>query len=202
MERPHNNRFLEPEGGSGSGMVGWAIKQLAIWGVGGFIVYSVVVNYQLLPTSTSGDASRAPLAAAHVAAAPHASDRPVSVVTNTLVLRAQSNGHVLLTADVNGAPIKFIVDTGATWLSLTREDARRAGIGGVLDYSLPMMTANGPAKAAPVTLRSVRIGQLEIDDVSATVMPEDAGISLLGQSFLQRLQGYEMRGDTLTLTWQ
>jgi aspartyl protease family protein len=201
MERPRNNRFLEPE--SGSGMLGWAVKQLAIWGIGGFVAYSVLVNYQLFPSSAPASASRpAPASVTPPAAAPPVSDAPASFVTNTLTLRAQSNGHVVLTADVNGAPVKFIVDTGATWLSLTQADARRAGIGGALDYSVPMMTANGPAKAAMVTLRSVRIGQLEIGDVAATVMPEDTGISLLGQSFLQRLQGYEMRGDTLTLTWQ
>ena len=108
----------------------------------------------------------------------------------------------MVTAAVNGTPIRFIVDTGATWVSLTRQDALRAGVAANLNYSLPMQTANGIAKAAPVTLAAVRIGQLEVDGVEATVMPEDIGISLLGQSFLKRLQGYEMHGDVLTLTWQ
>jgi aspartyl protease family protein len=61
-------------------------------------------------------------------------------------------------------------------------------------------TANGIARAAPVRLREVRLGQLSIDDVSAAVV-ENLNISLLGQSFLTRLDGYEMRDGMLTLNY-
>jgi clan AA aspartic protease (TIGR02281 family) len=210
MQRPQHNRFLEAE--KSTGMVGWAVKQLALWLFGGLVVYCVVVNRQL-PGSTSAPD---PTPAAAVSSGPFAASAPEDAaedrkltplgqsvtVTNSLTLRAQQNGHVFLTAIVNNAPIRFMVDTGATWVSLTHQDAVRAGVAGNLNYTLPMMTANGPAKAASVTLGGVRIGQLEIDGVEATVMPEDAGVSLLGQSFLKRLQSYEMRGDVLTLTWQ
>ncbi|HXC28455.1 MAG TPA: TIGR02281 family clan AA aspartic protease [Stellaceae bacterium] len=210
MQRPQNNRFLEGE--KSTGMVGWAVKQLALWLFGGLIVYCVVVNRQL-PGSTpapepapAGAVSSGPFAAS--APEEPAEDRKFAplgqsvTVTNSLTLRAQQNGHVFLTATVNNAPIRFMVDTGATWVSLTHQDAVRAGVAGNLNYTLPVMTANGPAKAASVTLGGVRIGQLEVDGVEATVMPEDAGVSLLGQSFLKRLQSYEMRGDLLTMTWQ
>jgi aspartyl protease family protein len=212
MERPQNNRFLEPK--QGTGMVGWAMKQLAFWLVGGFVLYVLAVNHHLLGGDSSGPAQQTadarPPSGLFTTSEPDASapDRKLvplgqsTMVTNSLSLRAQSNGHVLLTAIVNNVPVRFMVDTGATWVSLTQQDAQRVGVAGNLDYSIPMNTANGIAKAAPVTLGGVRIGQLEVDQVEATVMSEKTGISLLGQSFLKRLQSYEMRGDTLTLTWQ
>ncbi len=207
MERPRNNQFLEPE--HRTGMMGWAVKQLALWLVGGFIVYSVVANHQLF----GGGASAPDVAPASDAVASASEDSAPAekqltplgqsvMTTNSLILRAQPNGHVYLTATVNNVPIHFVVDTGATWVSLTRQDAAQAGVAGNLNYTVPMYTANGVAKAARVTLGGVRVGQLEVDDVEAMVLPENTGISLLGQSFLRRLQGYEMRGDELTLTWQ
>jgi clan AA aspartic protease (TIGR02281 family) len=202
-----HNQFLEPE--RGGGMVGWAVKQLVMWLVGGFVVYTVVVNHQLFRAAAPEPAARP--AVASVDSAP--ADPPVReklqplgqaapLVTSSLTLRARANGHVFVTAMVNGAQIPFIVDTGATWVSLTHADALKAGVAGALNYSLTMNTANGTGKAAPVTLQQIRIGQLEVDNVEGTVIQGDGGISLLGQSFLKRLQGYEMRGDMLTLTWQ
>ena len=195
----HSNQFYEPE--RRSGMVGWAVKQLVMWVVGGFIVYSVVVNHQLFSGSAPDPMRQAATARAD-SASRSASSAGAPLVTNMLSLRARADGHVLVDAEVNGTPIHFLVDTGATWVSLTRDDAIRAGVAGGLDYSQPITTANGVVKMAPVTLRTVRIGQLEIGSVDATVMPEAGGISLLGQSFLNRLRSYEMRGDVLTLTWQ
>ena len=209
MDR-RTNQFLEPERG-GSGMVGWAVKQLALWAVAGFICYSVGTNYRLFGgagperMSPPSDPAPTPTAATALPAEPEhlrALGQVVPPAIQSLALRAAANGHVFLTAEVNGAPIRFIVDTGASWVSLTHADALRAGVGGALNYSIPMATANGIAKAAPVTLREVRVGQFVVDEVAATVLPEERGISLLGQTFLKRLRSYEMRGDILTLTWQ
>lgn len=207
MERPRNNPFLEPD--RGSGMIGWAVKQLALWLVGGFIVYSVVANHQLFGGgSPAPEAGHSAAAVASVGAVPAAVEKKLTplgqsvMVTNSLSLRAQPNGHVYLTATVNNVPIHFVVDTGATFVALSRQDAIRAGVAGNLNYTFAMSTANGVAKAARVTLGGIRIGQLEVDDVEAMVMPGENGISLLGQSFLKRLHGYEMHGDLLTLTWQ
>ena len=208
MERPRNNQFLEAD--RGPGMIGWAIKQLAMWLVGGFIVYAVVANYQLFGGGSSSPEAAPPAAAAASAPADaEAVEQKLTplgqsvMTTNSLTLRAQRNGHVYLTATVNNVPINFMVDTGASFVALTRQDAIRAGVAGNLNYTVPMSTANGVAKAARVTLGGIRVGQLEVDDVEAMVLPpEDTGISLLGQSFLQRLQGYAMHGDVLTLTWQ
>ena len=195
MDRPHNNPFLEPE--RSSGVIGWAANQLALWLAGGCVVYFLLANHLLFRGSAD---TGAPVASARLVAAPHAAGQP-AYVTNSLTLAARADGHVLATAEVNGVPVRFVVDTGATWVSLSDDDAARAGVAGGLDYSTAMTTANGVVKGAPVTLRSVRIDQLEVDDVAAMVMPGQQGISLLGQSFLSRLQSYEMRDGVLTLTW-
>ena len=78
--------------------------------------------------------------------------------------------------------------------------AARFGSAGGLDYTTPLGTGNGVAYGALATLREIRIGQLEIDDVTAVVMP-NLDILLLGQTFLGRLGSYEMRDCALTLTW-
>jgi aspartyl protease family protein len=185
-----HNQFLEPE--RGGGMVGWAVKQLVMWLVGGFAVYTIATNYQLVQSSEPRPA----------VAAPRPVHRAAAALTNTLSLRARPDGHVLVNVFVNGVEIPFIVDTGATLVSLTQADAQRAGLAGGLSYTIATTTANGTGKAAPVMLQNVRIGELEVDDVNGAVMQAPGGVSLLGQSFLNRLQSYEMRDGLLTLTWQ
>jgi aspartyl protease family protein len=120
---------------------------------------------------------------------------------NTLVYPANGQGHVILDAAVNGASVRLLVDTGASLVTLTPADARAAGITpSELVFNHRVSTANGSARMAPVTLREIRIGQLSIYDVPAAVL-ENLNISLLGMSFLGRLQGYEMRDGKLTISW-
>lgn len=122
-------------------------------------------------------------------------------VSNALVYAANDRGHVILEAAVNGAPIRLLVDTGASLVALTPADALAAGIApGALVFDGLVNTANGDARMAPVTLREVRIGQLSIYDVRAAVL-RNLKFSLLGMSFLSRLQSYEMRDGKLTINW-
>jgi clan AA aspartic protease (TIGR02281 family) len=119
----------------------------------------------------------------------------------TLVYRTDERGHVALTAMVNGAPVRFLVDTGASRVTLTTDDARAAGIGrSGLVFNQRSQTANGLVREAPVTLREIRIEQLSIDNVSAAVN-ENLTVSLLGMSFLRRLKSFEMRDGALTISW-
>ena len=119
----------------------------------------------------------------------------------TLVYRADRRGHFALTAAVNGAPIRLVVDTGASLVALTLEDARAAGIGrSELVFNQVTHTANGPVRFAPVMLREIRIEQLSIDSVPAAVI-ENLDQSLLGMSFLKRLKSFEMREGALTISW-
>jgi aspartyl protease family protein len=205
-----HNRFLEPE--RGAGITGWAIKQLTFWSVGGFVVYSLVVNYQLFRSSApeatppsavaSSGGSRAD---SPPAAAPVEKLRPLGqsapIVINTLTLRAGSDGYAYVAASVNGIPMTMAFDTGAAVVSLNETDAIKAGVAGNLKYTMPLWTANGRNFGAPVMLREIRIGQLVIQDVRAVVVPH-LQYSLLGQTFLNRLHSYEMQGGVLTLTWQ
>ena len=171
-------------------MFGWAVRMAVIWVSLGLVVY-VAVN-RLGPALQS---AAAPPDSA-VATAP---DRDVA--TDELVFRANRQGHVFVDAEVDGAAVHFLVDTGATMLTLTTQDAAAAGItAGDLTYTMRSQTANGIARVAPVTLREVRIGQLTVRDVPAWVA-ENLGISLLGQSFLTRINGYEMRDGVLTLKY-
>lgn len=135
-------------------------------------------------------------------AAPPPAPTGPAATANRLVYRADRAGHFVIDAEVDGAPIRFLLDTGATLVALTPEDARAAGVDPqALSYSLTMSTANGTARAAPVRLRSLRLGQLEVEDVRAVVMERPMTVSLLGMSFLDRLSGYSIRDGILTVEW-
>jgi aspartyl protease family protein len=125
--------------------------------------------------------------------------RPSS--NRTLAYRADRRGHFSLTAAVNGAPIRLVVDTGASLVALTLDDARAAGIGrDELVFNQITQTANGRVRFASVILREIRIEQLSIDNIPAAVI-ENLDQSLLGMSFLKRLKSFEMREGTLTISW-
>jgi aspartyl protease family protein len=121
--------------------------------------------------------------------------------THTLVYRAGQLGHVVLTASVNGAPVRFLVDTGASTVALSPADARAVGINpNALVFDKTTTTANGVVRVAPVLLREIRIEQLSVENVPAVVDPNLNG-SLLGMSFLTRLKSFEMREGALTFSW-
>jgi aspartyl protease family protein len=118
------------------------------------------------------------------------------------VVEAGTHGHFVIEAVVNGEPIRFLVDTGASDVVLTPEDAEALGFAQRrLDFSLRYNTANGVVRAAPVSLREVRIGQFSLYDVQAAVNEAPLGISLLGMSFLERLAGYQVDDGRLALRW-
>jgi aspartyl protease family protein len=172
-------------------MIGWALRLAMIWG-GAAVLLLVVIAYRPAPTSVP---------ATDPVTATQAPQSALAAVPNSLVFRANPQGHVLVDAWVNGAPVRFLVDTGATTVVLTQKDAAAAGFGqGDLVYSMRTSTANGVARAAPISLREVRVDQLLVPDVTAAVV-ENLNISLLGQSFLTRLDGYEMRDGVLTLSY-
>ncbi|MGE5202903.1 MAG: TIGR02281 family clan AA aspartic protease [Acidobacteriota bacterium] len=123
-------------------------------------------------------------------------------VPNELVYRRAGDGHFYVEADVNGALVRFVVDTGASVVALSPDDARAAGLSVANpDFSARAYTANGVARVAPVTLRAVALGQFTASDVPAIVVERPMQVSLLGMSFLARLQGFETRGDELVLRW-
>jgi aspartyl protease family protein len=115
------------------------------------------------------------------------------------VLKA-ADGHYWAEASVNGHEVRFLVDTGATAVALTTDDARRLGIEPVdTDYTAKVMTANGPARAARVKLDSISVAGAEVRDVDALVIESGLHNSLLGMTYLGRLSQFEASQTAMIL---
>jgi aspartyl protease family protein len=119
----------------------------------------------------------------------------------TVEFARTSGGSFSVTTQVNGARIPMVLDTGASAVVLTQEAAKAAGLPiEVLNYSVSVDTANGRTRAAPVTLDRVSVGGITERAVPALIA--QAGqlrSNLLGMSFLNRLESWEVRGDKLLL---
>ncbi len=116
-----------------------------------------------------------------------------------VVLRRDASGHFFGQAKVNGRPVRMLVDTGASVVALTPDDARGAGL--PIDparWRRIGRTASGDAVGEALTIASLSLGGVQRMDVEAVVV-EGLPVSLLGQSFLSRLEAVEMRGDRMTL---
>lgn len=116
-------------------------------------------------------------------------------------LKADRNGHYFAEADINGTTVAVMVDTGATGVALSYEDAEKVGLRPHgLDFDTPINTANGVVKAARVQLRRVEVDNVRVRDVEGLVLPEGAMRgSLLGMSFLSRLSGFKIENGVLYL---
>lgn len=115
------------------------------------------------------------------------------------VIERESNGHFYVNAKVNGELVRFMVDTGATGVALTIEDARRVGIA----FSRSESEYVGEGAAGPVRGKLVTIDRIDVDgktveNVSGAVL-EGSDLSLLGQSYLSRMGEVQMRGDYMVL---
>jgi aspartyl protease family protein len=116
-------------------------------------------------------------------------------------IRSDRSGHYVTEVDFNGRRFRAIVDTGATLIALRYEDARTLGLITPSDrFDIHVSTANGTARAKRITLRSVRLGSIQIENVEAMVLNEGAlGQNLLGMSFLRRLARFEFKKGVLEL---
>lgn len=116
-------------------------------------------------------------------------------------LKAGQNGHFIVKAEINGRDVRVMVDTGASAVALSYEDAENVGLRpGNLDYNIPVSTANGIVKAAGVNLDKIEIDGVRVTDVQGLVMPE--GVmrgSLLGMSFLGKLKSFKVEDGVLYL---
>jgi aspartyl protease family protein len=118
-----------------------------------------------------------------------------------VALSADRNGHYLADATINGIAVRVMVDTGATTVALSADTASRLGIAPARNaYRMAISTANGAVGAAPVVLDHIRVGQIDVYNVQAVVMPPGAlSINLLGMSFLGKLTRFEAGGGQLVL---
>jgi aspartyl protease family protein len=110
------------------------------------------------------------------------------------------DGHYWAQANVNGTAVKFLVDTGASTVALTQNDALRLGFDpGHLNYNYKVVTANGEAHAAAVKLASISVAGAHVADVDALVLDKGLDTSLLGMTYLGRLSRFEATKTSLIL---
>lgn len=119
----------------------------------------------------------------------------------TINVPRSADGHYHLTLEVNGAPVRFVVDTGATDIVLTQEDAARAGLDPAsLRYIGQASTANGVVQTAPVRLDTIALRPVIDRNVPAVVNGSEMFGSLLGMGYLQRWSDIRITGGELVLS--
>ena len=115
-------------------------------------------------------------------------------------LAADDRGHFVADFKINGMFIKGLVDTGATSVAIPMDEARKIGINpGPADYTARIQTANGETRGAVVRLAELRLDAIVVRDVEAVVVEKGLGVTLVGMSFIRKLQSSEMRGNMLVL---
>jgi aspartyl protease family protein len=146
------------------------------------------------PAAAAKPAEAAPAPAEMIAVAQAAPASQAAQVTKA------ADGHFWAEADVNGRWVRFLVDTGASAVALKASDAERLGLKlDDLDFSRPVVTANGTTKAAAVKLAYVSVAGARISDVEALVVRDGLETSLLGMSYLGRLSRIEATKTALIL---
>jgi aspartyl protease family protein len=184
--------FLVGSAGFGVRRAG-SLRQLAIWLL---IAVGLVVAY----------AYRAPLMRFAAPVLQELDPSRVVEITgpdgaHELVIARGADGHFHLDAEANGAPVRFLVDTGASATVLTEADAERSGIDTLaLTFDRPVQTANGVAYYARTTLDSLAIGPYRLSSVPVGVMPDSSlGTSLLGMNTIDRFASWRVEGNRMVL---
>jgi aspartyl protease family protein len=126
------------------------------------------------------------------------SGEPIAQGGNRLVLNVSQGGHFMSAGTINGKTVSFLVDTGATAVSISQSDAERIGLKYLEGRKVLGNTANGQVTMHQITLDSVRVGELQVFNVSAVVIPAEMPYVLLGNSFLGRFQ-MRRESDQMTL---
>ncbi len=151
-------------------------------------------------TPTSAVPVSAPVSAER-AVTPAAQQPAEDVFRATLALPMNGRGHAVAEAEIDGARMDVLVDTGASTIALRESDARAAGYRLRRDdFTIPVNTANGTAYFAEITLRSVELGPIRVRNVRALVGPDEAlGSNLLGMTFLGALDSVRIEDDRIVL---
>lgn len=128
----------------------------------------------------------------------HAVGAPAADGSGKITMTADAQGHFFTTGNINGTSVRFLVDTGASMISLGATDARRIG----LDFNRGQKglsnTANGQAVVSKIQLDTVRIGDITLHNVDALIHQNEMPMALLGMSFLNRME-MQRDGSTMTL---
>jgi aspartyl protease family protein len=127
----------------------------------------------------------------------------VASTPHSLTVTAADDGHFYVMGKVNGAPVRFAIDTGASGVLLAPADAERAGVSlSTLKFDAASETANGVGFAAPYTAPTLEVGSIRLTNVPMAVDKTPMSASLLGMSFLKRMDALEFHGDQLVLKWK
>ena len=128
---------------------------------------------------------------------------PIATSAKELVLTQNSDGHFYVIGDVNGTPVKFLVDTGASDVVLSPADAKRLGVDvASLDFSRQYQTANGVGYGASYRVARMTLGEVELTDVPVSINQAAMSESLLGMSVLRDTASVEIRDRKLFLRWR
>lgn len=181
----------------------WSIaRQASNWSAVALAAVAIGSNFNEAASMLLADRPVAEDAAAEqpAPAAPRAPSQ-LSHAGRSVSIKAGDHGHYVAKVEIERTPVTVLIDTGATKVVMSYEDADRIGLKPFsLDYKAPVSTANGIVRAAPVTLDRVEISDIQVRDVEALVLPAGAmNGTLLGMSFLNRLASFRVADGTLIL---
>nr|WP_321362398.1 TIGR02281 family clan AA aspartic protease [uncultured Hyphomonas sp.] len=164
------------------------------------MMIAAAVVFFVVPKTEATDGVTPAAASLTKTGAPDIPPPPRANFDKAAIISREADGHYWTRADVQGTDVRFMVDTGASIVALTLHDAQRIGLSPTdLEFDNEVRTAGGVTKGAYIILDHVRIGRVEMEDVSAMVLKEGLEQSLLGMSFLGELYSYEFKGDTLII---
>ena len=171
--------------------IGRTLRYLSLWSVIGLVAVTAYVfrdDAMAMALKVRG----AVLPAYAVSTAPHA-----------MVVSQAEDGHFYIMGQVNGQAVRFLVDTGSSDVVLSPDDARRLGITpDAAQFNHPVATANGVGFGAAATAATLKVGDIQMARVPVSVNQAPMSASLLGMSFLHRLDSFEFKGSQLTLRWR
>jgi aspartyl protease family protein len=166
---------------------------LFVVALGVAIGFLIPAGHRVAPAAPTGPAAGPKV----VSSAPE--DAPPVMTPVETKLERVPNGHFYADGNVNGQPVRLVVDTGASTVALTVADAQRIGVPfSTSEFTVIGSGASGPVRGQDVMLDRVEVGGKEVRGVRAAVV-EGLDVSLLGQTYLSRITSVQMSGDTMTL---
>jgi len=172
--------------------------------VKGFVITVLAIGALVAFVAPRGDEIGSPARRARLAAT---DDVQLAAATTPqwsgadMALAREPDGHFYAKVKVDGSDYRMLVDTGATVVALTGEDARAMGLAWDPNAVAPVARgAGGAVYGVTTTIPDMTVGDFEARDVQAVIIPEGLGISLLGQSFLSHVPKVDIADDKLTLS--
>lgn len=128
--------------------------------------------------------------------------RPAQVIGDQTVIAQRADGHFWVTAQLNGHPVDFLIDTGATFTGVSQRVADRVGLARIPgDYGMILETANGSIEAHRAVARSLQFGAIAVRDLPMAIGPDgEVDTNVIGMNLLSQLSGWRVEGKRLILT--